>query len=69
MTEDDDLPQTFREVGIFLRSINRNISELKEEVDGIKRSVSKLAGLIFTAIIGPLIVAIIVAYILKNNNI
>lgn len=67
MTEDDDLPQTFREVGIFLRAISRDINEIKEEVDGIKKSVSKLLGVVFTAIIGPIIVAIIVASILRKG--
>lgn len=67
MADDNDLPQTFREVGIVLREIKNDIKELKTEVDGIKNSVSKLIGVVFTAIIGPIIVAIAVASILGKK--
>jgi tetrahydromethanopterin S-methyltransferase subunit G len=66
MAPDNDLPETFREVGIFLRGLKGDIEEVKSEVDDIKKAVSRLMGIIFTAIIGPIIVAIIVASVLKK---
>ena len=61
----DDNPRTFREVALLLKNIKGQVDAVKQEVDEIKKAVSRLMGIVFTAVIGPIIVAIIIAYVIK----
>lgn len=66
--DDFDIPETFREVGIYLRDIKRDQTEIRTEMSKMKEGQSKLLTLIFTAIIAPIIVGIIVGYVLATSR-
>jgi hypothetical protein len=71
-----DEPRNFREVAIFYRQLRdaiktlkeEDLKEVKDELEAIKASLKRLVGIIFTAIIGPVIVAIIIAYMLPVHR-
>jgi len=65
MSQPQQDPQTLREVGIFLTNLKEDIDDIKTEVDEIKSALSKMMGVVFTAIIGPIIVGIIIAAVLR----
>lgn len=60
----DDIPETFREVALVVSNIKDDVKELKDEIDEIRNAQKRLGNLIFTAIIGPIIVGIILAYMI-----
>lgn len=72
---DEDPPRTFREVGIFLSQLKTSLKELKEEdlleikeeVEAIKKLMHQLMGVVFTALIGPILVGIILAYVIPSR--
>lgn len=64
----DDTPRNIREVNYVLNSIKEDLSELKEDVEEIQKSVVKLMGIVFTAIIGPIIVGIILTFVVKSRQ-
>lgn len=68
MSRDDEAPETFREVGIFLKNMKEDIKELKDEIDDVKNSISKMMGIVFTALIAPILVGIVLVFVVKPSK-
>lgn len=63
----DPNPRTFREVGIIFDWVRTELTDIKEDLDNIKKGQKQLIALLLTTLIMPVLTGIILAVILRTS--